>query len=341
MRANLDVARAATNADIAWQRYGHTGRGVTVALIDSGLTPEAALPEERVLARVDFVEDGGQAVDGFGHGTHIAGIVAGDKGLAPEANLVVLRVLDAEGRGRLSDVLAAMDWVITHREEYGIQVVNLSLGYAPRMSFRYDPVNIAVRRAWAAGLTVVASAGNRGRDGSMTINAPGNDPLVITAGAMNDFNTIARGDDEVTTYSSRGPSWGDFVVKPDLVAPGNRIVGPVAPGSTLATEHPEKAHRRRHRAFRNQHGGRRRQRCRGPAPRAPSEHDQRRGQGRTDAFCREARGRGRLRPRRRLHGRGSGHGTLRRSGRYRSLQLQLPPGGTAPCRRQPLPDHPP
>ena len=173
VRANLDTARAALHGDLAFSRYGLSGQGVTVALIDSGLATGAALPEERVLARVDLVDQSGDAEDAFGHGTHIAGLIAGPEGVAPEADLVVLRVLDSEGAGRLSNVLVAIDWVISHKDEYGIKVVNMSMGYAPRMSLRFDPINVAVRRAWAAGLTVVCSAGNRGRDGNMTINAPG------------------------------------------------------------------------------------------------------------------------------------------------------------------------
>ena len=238
VRANLETARAAMHGDLAFSRYGLSGQGVTVALIDSGLASGAALPEERVLARVDLIDENGDAQDAFGHGTHIAGLIAGARGVAPEADLVVLRVLNEDGAGHLSGVLSAINWVINHKDEYGIKVINMSMGYAPRMSLRFDPINIAVRRAWAAGLTVVCSAGNRGRDGHMTINAPGNDPVVLTVGAMNDFNTIERADDGITTYSSRGPSYGDRVVKPDVVAPGNRIVGPAAPGSTLVLERP-------------------------------------------------------------------------------------------------------
>ncbi len=237
VRANLDVAVPATNADVAYQRTGLTGRGAVVAIVDSGVTPNVAVPEWQVLARADLVDANGRAADGFGHGTHIAGII---HAMAPDAQFVVVRALGNHGEGSLSAVVNAIDWVIRNRELYGIDIVNLSLGYAPQMSFRHDPVNIAVRRAWAAGLTVVTTAGNRGRDGMMTINAPGNDPLVLTVGAINDFNTMERGDDGVTTYSGRGPSYGDLVVKPDLVAPGNRIKSALAPGCSVAKEYPEK-----------------------------------------------------------------------------------------------------
>jgi hypothetical protein len=128
--------------------------------------------------------------------------------------LVSLRVLDGNGQGYVSNVIEAIDWTIAHRRALGIRVLNLSFGHPPAESYRTDPLAHAVERAWAAGLVVVASAGNRGRDGHFTVNAPGSDPYVLTVGAMNDVNTADRGDDIKTTYSSKGPSFGDHILKP-------------------------------------------------------------------------------------------------------------------------------
>ena len=162
------------------------------------------------------------------------------RGVAPSASIVSLRVLDANGQGYVSNIIEAIEWSIAHKDAYGIRVLNLSFGHPPMESYRTDPLAHAVERAWAAGLVVVASAGNRGRDGHFTVNVPGSDPYVLTVGAMNDLNTADRTDDITTTYSSKGPTFGDHVLKPDVVAPGNRIVSSLAPGATLARLYPER-----------------------------------------------------------------------------------------------------
>jgi serine protease AprX len=119
--------------------------------------------------------------------------------VAPGAKLISLRVLDGNGQGYVSSIINAIDWTIKNRDKYGIRVLNMSFGHPPAESYRTDPLDRAVERAWSAGLVVVASAGNRGRDGHFTINAPGNDPYVLTIGAMNDLNTTNRTDDVITT----------------------------------------------------------------------------------------------------------------------------------------------
>ena len=168
------------------------------------------------------------------------------KGVAPNANIVNLRVLDANGNGQESDVIAAIDEAIALKDKYNIRVINLSLGHPVYESFKLDPLCQAVEAAWKAGITVVVAAGNMGRDNSLgtlgyaTINSPGNDPYVITVGAMNAKNTPWRSDDKIASYSSKGPTLLDHVVKPDLVAPGNNVVSLLAsPDCTIATEHPE------------------------------------------------------------------------------------------------------
>ena len=202
---------------------------------------------------------GEDASDQYGHGTHVAGIVAANgaqstgpnfthtfKGVAPNANIVNLRVLDANGNGQESDVIAAIDEAIALKDKYNIRVINLSLGHPVYESFQLDPLCQAVEAAWKAGITVVVAAGNMGRDNSLgtegyaTINSPGNDPYVITVGAMNANETPWRSDDKMASYSSKGPTLLDHVVKPDLVAPGNNVVSLLAsPNCTLATEHPD------------------------------------------------------------------------------------------------------
>ncbi|MEM9386006.1 MAG: S8 family serine peptidase [Pseudomonadota bacterium] len=186
-------------------------------------------------------------VDGYdqkGHGTHVAGIVAASpttlfdhRGIAPGAGIVSVRVLDGEGRGYTSDVIAGLDWVLANADDEKIRVVNLSLGKAVLESASTDPLVRAVEAAWDAGLVVVASAGNYGRDGNFTITSPGNSPKVITVGSITDQNTPELGDDYVSTYSSRGPTLVDHYLKPDLLAPGNRVVASVGAYSQLYVDY--------------------------------------------------------------------------------------------------------
>ena len=166
------------------------------------------------------------------------------QGVAPGANIISLKVLDAKGRGVAGDVIEAIDWAIANRTRFNIRVINMSLGGPVTQSWRDDPLCQAVERAYRAGITVVASAGNFGKaeDGRPVygcITSPGNSPFAITVGALNTKGTPFRSDDEVASYSSKGPTMYDHLVKPDLVAPGNKILGLAAPGSTLVREHPE------------------------------------------------------------------------------------------------------
>ncbi len=185
--------------------------------------------------------------DGYGHGTHVAGLIAGlpvndaalsspYSGIAPGARLLDLKVLDSHGEGNTSDVIAAIDWAIANRKTYGIRVLNLSIGRPVYSSWQDDPLDQAVEQATQAGIVVVAAAGNLGQtsDGKTVfggITSPGNAPDALTVGALNTFGTIARSDDGVTTYSSRGPTYIDSLIKPDLVAPGNKEATVEASGS--------------------------------------------------------------------------------------------------------------
>ena len=254
VKGKLDVTAATVNAPAAWQ-LGFDGTGIGVAIIDSGITEVNDLAG-RVVYSQDFVGTGTD--DLYGHGTHVAGIVAGSgvdsicatctrtvKGIAPNANLINLRVLDANGNGTTSNVIAAIDQAIALAGTYNIRVINLSVGGPVVENSDQDPLCQAVEAAWKAGIVVDVAAGNEGRDNSVgnngygTITSPGNDPFVITVGAMKDAGTITRADDMIATYSSKGPTGIDNYVKPDLVAPGNLTVSLLANvNDTLPTEYP-------------------------------------------------------------------------------------------------------
>ena len=258
---------SAINATAAWnQRL--TGAGITVAVIDSGMNLSPELGRKNpILYNEDFtgefpqdgkVQDPANAPDRFGHGEHVAGIIGSNarssscaacfrkiKGIAPGVSFVNLRALDENGVGSDSSVIAAIDRAIALKDTYNIRVINLSIGRPVYESYTLDPLCQAVEEAWKAGIVVVVAAGNDGRDNSMgtngygTIDAPGNDPYVITVGAMKTMDTDSRVDDRIASYSSKGPSLIDHVVKPDIVAPGNQIVSLLAnPKDTLAVQNP-------------------------------------------------------------------------------------------------------
>jgi serine protease AprX len=228
---------------------GVNGQGVGVAIVDSGISPHAALTN-KVVANVSLITGDPSVLDAFGHGTHVAGIIAGSAnaaasvtglfngGVAPGVQLVNVRVLGADGVGRTSDVIAGIQWAIANRARYNIRVINLSLGHPVMEPSATDPLCEAVADAVHAGIVVVAAAGNDGvaADGSRIlggINSPGNSPWAITVGSLNTWGTAKRSDDTVTTYSSRGPARFDGTVKPDVVAPGNKIVSLEANGSYI------------------------------------------------------------------------------------------------------------
>ena len=246
--AAMDVSREVVDpAPADAHEYSLKGTGVTIALLDSGV---AAHPEIGTLvASVDYVGTydptfaPAGSVDLNGHGTHVAGIMVGNgsrssgqfTGVAPEAGLVSVRVLDAQGRGRTSDMLAGLQWILDHKNAYGIRVLNLSLGHPVFEAAAVDPLVQAVESLWDAGIVVVCAAGNSGRSGHGTVSSPCNSRKVITVGALNERKTFDYLDDTITTYSSRGPTRLDLFAKPDLVAPGNRIVSTRAAGSYLDT----------------------------------------------------------------------------------------------------------
>lgn len=230
------------------QATAHGGRGVGVAVIDSGIAPMPDVAGQ-IAAFYDFTAGGVPAFpsDAYGHGTHVAGLIAGSgalslggyPGIAPEVRLIGLKVLDANGAGFASDALNAIEFAIENRVALGIDIINLSLGHPVLEPAASDPLVQAVERASAAGIVVVASAGNFGRrpDSSETgyggISSPGNAPSALTVGALRTNDTAARGDDRVAPYSSRGPTWYDGQIKPDILAPGHGLVAAANPLSTL------------------------------------------------------------------------------------------------------------
>jgi len=251
-RTSLTVGAAAVN-----QSMGLTGSGIGIAVIDSGVTTwhddltsrsSAQYPygNQRISAFVDFVNGAQTPYDDNGHGTHVAGLIAGNGydsngqkgGVAPDASLVSLKVLAADGTGTISNVIAALEWVLANHTAYNIRVVNLSVGAAVRESYWTDPLTLAAKRVVDAGVVVVSASGNFGKNDAGLpqyggINAPGNAPWVLTVGASSTNGTITRLDDTMASFSSRGPTYLDWSAKPDLVAPGVGLVSLADASSTF------------------------------------------------------------------------------------------------------------
>src|SRR3989441_7194483 len=248
---------------------GVDGTGIGIAVLDSGIyTSHVNFLDKSNNVRVVYSQDftgENRTDDPYGHGSHVAAIAAGSGrvsnaaylGIAPNANLINLRVLNSQGTGTVSGTLTALDWVMANKATYNIRVVNMSLGTAAVDSYKNDPVCRAVRRLVNAGVVVVVAAGNNGKNAAGQkvygmIHCPGNEPSAITVGASNTFGTDSRNDDGVTTYSSRGPtrsSWTDTLgvkhydglMKPDLVAPGNKIIEARAVNNLLVSQNPQLA----------------------------------------------------------------------------------------------------
>jgi serine protease AprX len=246
--STMNRVAVTTGARDVQRGLGLTGAGVGVAVIDSGVTSwhddlqySGGLPivqtmgGQRVAAFVDFVNGHLTPYDDNGHGTHVSGIIAGNGydsrgasvGMAPDAHLVSLKVLDANGRGVISNVIAALEYIVANKNAYNIRVANLSVGAPVTESYATDPLTIAAKRAVDAGIVVVTAAGNLGRNGLDSrdggITAPGNAPGAHRR-RIEPSGTVTRIDDVVAGYSSRGPTAIDFTAKPDVVAHGTGIV---------------------------------------------------------------------------------------------------------------------
>ena len=235
-----------------------TGKGVGVAVIDTGIAGDLrdfrvsqSDSRSRVIATAQVNPGSTKAGDQYGHGTHVAGIIAGNSfnrssldllqgkyaGIAPDANLIDVKVSDDDGNATILDVLYGLQFAVDFKDQLGIRVINLSLESTVPQSYKVDPLDAAVEAAWFKGLVVVAAAGNRGVASDAVSYAPGNDPYVISVGGTDDAGTRNLSDDELASWSARGVTQ-DGIAKPEINAPGSRIVSNLAPGSQFATMCP-------------------------------------------------------------------------------------------------------
>jgi serine protease AprX len=231
----------------------YTGEGIGIAIVDSGIYPNRDL-SDNIAGFWDFTKGGVPAYpyDDYGHGTHVAGLIASSgelsnnefRGVAPDVRLYGFKVLDKNGRGKSSDVLKALDFIIANHAALRIDVINMSLGHAILEPAATDPLVQAVQRAVKSGLVVMVAAGNVGVGSTGTIGyagilSPGNAPSAVTVGATDTRDTAAHGDDRVAWFSSRGPTWFDGFAKPDIVAPGVGLISDVPLRGTLAGAYPQ------------------------------------------------------------------------------------------------------
>jgi len=243
---------ARTVGAVSYWRNGFTGKGVDVALIDSGVAPVNGLTTPgKVVNGPDLSFDSQapnlQYLDAYGHGTHMAGIIAGRDdavvpgsnyagdstdflGVAPDARIVNVKVADAGGAVDVSQVIAAIDWVVQHKNDNGlnIRVLNLSFGTDSTQPYTLDPLAYAAEVAWRNGIVVVAAVGNDGAN-ALGVSDPADDPYVLAVGAVDTQGTVSPSDDTVATFSSAG----NGTRNPDLVAPGVHIASLRDPGSTI------------------------------------------------------------------------------------------------------------
>jgi serine protease AprX len=233
---------------------GITGYGVTVAILDTGVWDIDPLTRnsfgaDRIVAAYNSIKnkEGMRHIkDKNGHGSHVSSIAVNSEngskgkfnGVAPDADLVVVQSFDKKGRGSYLDVIRGIDWVVAHKDEYNIRVLNCSFSAEPQSHYWDDPVNQAVMAAWKAGIVVVTSAGNKGPD-PMTVGVPGNCPYVITVGAMTDnYTPEILTDDLLASFSAAGPTVEGFV-KPEIVAPGGHLLGMMEKKHQIPSDHPE------------------------------------------------------------------------------------------------------
>lgn len=242
------------NATQLWKK-GVKGKGVTVALLDTGVYAAHRDLQggngSRVIHCEDFSHERGteaECDDTFGHGTFMAGLIAGNGaashgtyvGVAPMAKIVSVKVAGFDGSTDISHILAGIQWIVAHKDAYGIRALNLSLGSDSAQDYRISPLNLAVERAWQAGIVTLVSAGNSGPAGE-TIHKPADDPYVVTVGASNDEGTVGISDDRIPVFSSRGPTKANGFAKPDVVAPGVKTISLRSPGSAIDQNYGETA----------------------------------------------------------------------------------------------------
>ena len=239
-----NTAMPVSGVNKLWEK-GFTGKGVTIAVVDTGIYDHPDLKDlntgkSRIIGFKDFIDNKEQPYDDQGHGTHVSGIAAGNglssqgvfKGAAPEANLVGVKVLKANGQGSYSGIIRGIEWVVNNKNKYNIKVMNMSLGGDINTSYKKDPLVQAVEKDFSKGIVPVIAAGNSGPNNS-TIGSPGNAPSVITVGALNDNQTVDKSDDLIAKFSSRGPTSIDKLNKPDVLFSGVNITSCLSPGSAM------------------------------------------------------------------------------------------------------------
>ncbi len=232
--AQMNKSRKFLKADLA-NNQGYLGKGITVAFLDTGIAPlkDFTIPTNRILYFKDFVNNETTPYDDNGHGTHVAGICAGNgtlsdgkyRGIAPLVNIVSLKTLNNKGSGNSSDVLAGIQWVIDNAKKYNIRIANLSIGTEPQLTD--DPLVKAVEFAWDSGIIITTAAGNNGPKFG-TITSPGISKKVITVGTADDTSFVNISGTNVINFSGRGPT-KECIVKPDILAPGTDIISCMTP----------------------------------------------------------------------------------------------------------------
>src|SRR3954452_10452767 len=254
---NVPSVYKKTTGGSALANAGANGQGVTVALIDTGVTwlPDIANAKQAVTDPLSLVQHDcinltsePTCDDSYGHGTFMAGIIAGNGaasngkyvGMAPQAKIISLKISGASGASDVSTIIAAVQWVVQNKVTYNIRALNLSLGTDSTQSYTIDPLDYSVEKAWQAGIVVNGAASNRG-PGAGTISKPAGDPFVLTVGAIDDKGTNGLGDDVLSNFTGRGPTAADGLAKPDVVAPGAHIVSLAAPGSGVSPDFPGSA----------------------------------------------------------------------------------------------------
>ncbi len=232
------------NVPQVWE-MGITGAGVGIAIIDSGITADADF--NNLVASVAFNDNTSITEDMYGHGTHIAGILSGNghdsagvyRGIAPDAQIINIKISDENGMAYESDTVEAMQWILEHKDQYNIRIVNLSVQSSAPVSYHFSPLDAAAEILWFNGIVVVASSGNKGYDFNPILAPPGNDPFIITVGASDEKEDAFRKNDSIAHFSPFGMTQDGFL-KPEIFAPGVNIVSVLARTSEWIMTHPDR-----------------------------------------------------------------------------------------------------
>jgi serine protease AprX len=241
----LNKYDSAIGARRLWSQ-GYQGAGVNVAVVDSGVSSTSDVGGSRILASVSTSATDPTTTDGFGHGSHVAGLIGSNGsasngqyiGIAPQSGIVSVKVFNGQGLATVSDVVNGLQWIYNNRSTYNIKIVNLSLDTTLAQSYNVDPLDAACEVLWFNSVVVVVAAGNSQSHNPGVLYSPANDPFVITVGAVDDHGTVGTSDDTLASFSSYGTTVDGFA-KPDLMAPGVDLISTLAsPTDLLAQLHP-------------------------------------------------------------------------------------------------------